>query len=135
MTNKTPLINILTSCSPCSRMRHLSRSRQDRVLEEGLAAPVPVEQHREITLDVVLCELLRQLLVVQHSLRDFQAIIIDAVVCILCETHLVSKKRNAVFEFRYSRNRLVQSCIGHINLWWRGLMTGGRKIPSSSSTF
>ena len=113
----------------------VSLESEDRVLEEGLAAPVPVEQHREITLDVVLCELLWQLLVVQHCLRDFQAIIIDAVVCILCETHLVSKKRNAVFEFRYSRNRLVQSCIGHINLWWRGLMTGGRKIPSSSSTF
>ena len=61
----------------------------------------------------------------QHCLSNFQAIIINTVVCILCQTQLFSEKRNAVTEFGYSRNRLVQCCIGHIILWWRGLMTGG----------
>ena len=45
MTNKTPLINILTS----SRMRHLSRSRQDRVLEEGEAATVLLQKCGQVT--------------------------------------------------------------------------------------
>ena len=49
MTNKTPLINILTSCSPCSRMRHLSRSRQDRVLEEGEAATLLLQKCGQVT--------------------------------------------------------------------------------------
>ena len=72
----------------------------------------------------------------QHCLSNFQAIIINTVVCILCQTQLFSEKRNAVTEFGYSRDRLVQCCIGHGNLWWRGLMTGGLSVfPSSSSTF
>lgn len=60
----------------------------------------------------------------QHCLSNFQAIVIDTAVCILCQTQLLSKKRNAVPEFGYSRDRLVQCCIGHGYLWWRGLMTG-----------
>ena len=64
-------------------------------------------------------------LVQQHCLSNLQAIVIDTAVSILCKTQLLSEKRNAVPEFGYSRDRLVQSVFGHINLWWRGLMTGG----------
>ena len=39
----------------------------------------------------------------QHCLSNFQAIIINTVVCILCQTQLFSEKRNAVTEFGYSR--------------------------------
>ena len=49
---------------------------------------------------------------------------IDTAVCILCQTQFFNKKRNAVSEFGYSRDRLVQCSIGHGYLWWRGLMTG-----------
>ena len=49
----------------------------------------------------------------QHCLSNFQAIVIDTAVCILCQTQFLSKKRNAVPEFRYSRDRLVQCSIGH----------------------
>ena len=52
------------------------------------------------------------------------AISINAVVCILCEMQLFSKHLNAVSEFGYGRNCLVQNCIGHGIVWWRGLMTG-----------
>ena len=126
---------------------------EDRVLEEGLAAPVPVEQHREITLDVVLCELFRQLLEVQHGLSDFQAIVIDAVVRILCDAHLFSKKFNTSPEFGngfkptheasaessslelcLARRRKTKSIalskivLAMVFLWWRGLMTGGLAV-------
>ena len=47
----------------------------------------------------------------QHCLSNFQAIVIDTAVCILCQTQFLSKKRNAVPEFRYSRDRLVQCCM------------------------
>ena len=39
----------------------------------------------------------------QHCLSNFQAIVIDTAVCILCQTQFLSKKRNAVPEFGYSR--------------------------------
>ena len=61
----------------------------------------------------------------QHCLSNLQAIVIDTAVCILCQTQLFSKKRNAVPEFGYSRNCLVQCIIGHGERGWRGLMTGG----------
>ncbi|OYP68997.1 hypothetical protein CIK98_01165 [Prevotella sp. P2-180] len=97
---------------------------ENHVLEEGQAATVFVQECRQIVVDVRLCELIRQLFEKQHCLSNFQAIVIDTAVCILCQTQFLSKKRNAVPEFRYSRDRLVQCRIGHGNLWWRGLMTG-----------
>ncbi len=50
---------------------------------------------------------------VQHCLSNLQAIIINTVVCILCQTQLFSEKRNAVTEFWYGRYSLVQCIIGH----------------------
>ena len=73
------------------------------VLEEREAATVLVQERRQIVVDVTLCELLRQLLEKQHCLSNLQAIIINTVVCILCQTQLFSEKRNAVTEFGYSR--------------------------------
>ena len=73
------------------------------VLEEGQAATVFVQECRQIVVDVRLCELIRQLFEEQHCLSNFQAIVIDTAVCILCQTQFLSKKRNAVPEFGYSR--------------------------------
>ena len=53
----------------------------------------------------------------EYRLRNLQAIIINAVVCILYEMLLFSKQLNAVPEFGYSRNGLVQNCIGHGIVW------------------
>ena len=55
---------------------------------------------------------------VQQCLSNFQAIVIDTAVCILCQTQLLSKKRNAVPEFD-EVSCLVQCSIGHGNLWCR----------------
>ena len=57
--------------------------------------------------------LYKQLIEKQHCLSNLQAIVIDTAVSILCKTQLLSEKRNAVPEFRYSRDRLVQCSIGH----------------------
>ena len=95
------------------------------MLEERDAATVLGKECGQVVVDVCLGELLRQLIEKQHCLSNLQAIIINTAVCILCQTQLFSEKRNAVPEFGYSRDRLVQSVFGHINLWWRGLMTGG----------
>ena len=73
------------------------------VLEEGQAATVFVQKCRQIVVDVRLCELIRQLFEEQHCLSNFQAIVIDTAVCILYQTQFLSKKRNAVPEFGYSR--------------------------------
>ena len=88
------------------------------------------------SLDVVLCELFRQLLEVQHGLSDFQAIVIDAVVRILCDAHLFSKKFNTSPEFGNGFYSLVQNSFGHGLLGVEGINDGGiRSVPSSSSTF
>ena len=59
--------------------------------------------------------------------------VIDTAVCILCQTQLLSKKRNAVPEFEYSRDRLVQCSIGHFFVV-EGINDGGvkeaRRLPS-----
>ena len=86
---------------------------ENHVLEEGQAATVFVQECRQIVVDVRLCELIRQLFEKQHCLSNFQAIVIDTAVCILCQTQFLSKKLNAVPEFRNSRDRLVQCSIGH----------------------
>ena len=53
----------------------------------------------------------------EYRLRNLEEIIINAVVCILYEMQLFSKQLNAVPEFGYSRNDLVQNCVRHI-FWW-----------------
>lgn len=93
------------------------------VLEEGQAATVLGKECGQVVVDVCLCELIWQLFEEQHCLSNLQAIIINTVVCILCQTQFLSKKRNAVPECGNSRDRLVQCIIGHGYLWWRGLMT------------
>ena len=108
---------------------------EHRVLENRQAATVLLQECRQIVVDVCLCELIRQLLEKQHCLSNFQAIVIDTVVCILCQTQHFSEKRNAVTEFGYGRDRLVQCIIGHGILWWRGLMTGGERIRHLPSPF
>ena len=72
----------------------------------------------------------------QHCLSNLQAIIINTVVCILCQTQLFSEKRNAVTEFGYGRNCLVQCIIGHGLFWVKGNNDGVvREVPSAPSPF
>ena len=90
---------------------------EDHVLEIGHAVSLLVNQHREIPLNVVLGKVIGEFFVEEYRLRNLQAIIINTVVCILCEMQLFSKQLNAVPEFGYSRNGLVQNCIRHIFGW------------------
>ena len=109
---------------------------EHRVLEEREAATVLGKECGQVVVDVTLCELLRQLLERQHCLSNFQAIIINTAVCILCQTQLFSEKRNAVTEFGYGRNCLVQCIIGHGLFWVKGNNDGGvREVPSAPSPF
>ena len=41
----------------------------------------------------------------------------------MSQSQIMPQKRNVVLEFD-EVSRLVQCCIGHGYLWWRGLMTG-----------
>ena len=90
---------------------------EDHVLEIGHAVSLLVNQHREIPLNVVLGKVIGEFFVEEYRLCNLQAIIINAVVRILCEMQLFSKQLNAVPEFGYSRNGLVQNCVRHIFGW------------------
>ena len=90
---------------------------EDHVLEIGHAVSLLVNQHREIPLNVVLGKVIGEFFVEEYRLRNLQAIIINTVVRILCEMQLFSKQLNAVPEFGYSCNGLVQNCVRHIFGW------------------
>ena len=60
----------------------------------------------------------------QHCLSNFQAIVINTVVCILCDAQFFSKQFDTFPKIGNGFYSLVQCCIGHGYLWWRGLMTG-----------
>jgi len=83
------------------------------MLEIRNAVAVPAQEHRQVIVDVVLGEVVRKLLEVQHCLRDLQAIIINATVGILSQTELLCKERYAFPEFGNCFYRLVQVSIGH----------------------
>ena len=72
-----------------------------------------IQQHRKIDFNVCLGEVIRQFVVIQYSLRDLQAVIVDRTIRVLSQAEFFSKKRNAVPEFGYTCNRPVQVCIGH----------------------
>ena len=61
----------------------------------------------------------------QHCLSNFQAIVINTVVCILCDAQFFSKQFDTFPKIGNGFYSLVQCVIGHVFLWWRGLMTGG----------
>ena len=80
---------------------------EDRVFEEGDAVSFLVQERREVPLDVILSEIVRQLLKVKYSLRNLELVVIDPILCILFDTHLFIETRNAVFKFRHNRACLV----------------------------
>ena len=94
------------------------------MLEKRNTVAIPVQKHRQIIVDVFLREIVRQLFKIQHSLRDFQFVIIDSTVRVLSQAEFLSKQRYTLPEFGYSSNRPVQCVVGHGVLWCRGLMTG-----------
>lgn len=85
---------------------------------------ISLQEHRQVSIDISLSEIVRQFLKIQHSLRDFQAVVIDGTVRILSQAELLSKERNAIPECRHNLNRLVQDVVGHGVLWCRGIMNG-----------
>ena len=119
---------------------------------------VPVQEHRQIVIDICLCKVIRKLLKIQYSLCNLQAVVVDTAVGILGQTKFFGKQRtdakpsaiqaclvmvevrrrktklNAVPEFGNSFNRLVQGIVGHGVLWCRGLMAGllreSRHLPA-----
>ena len=97
---------------------------EHRMFEMRNTVAIPVQEHRQIAVNVCLGEIVRQFVEIQYRLRDFQSVVIDRTIRILCQAEFLSKKRNTLPEFGYSSNRLVQVCIGHGVLWCRGLMTG-----------
>ena len=96
---------------------------------------IPVQEHRQVVVDVFLDEFVRKLLEIQCRLRNLQAVIVDRTVRVLSQAEFLSKQQYTVSEFGNNFNRFVQVIFGHGLLWRRGLMTGGLVVPSSSCTF
>ena len=97
---------------------------EHRMFEMRNTVAIPVQEHRQIAVNVSLGEIVRQFVEIQYRLRDFQSVVIDRTIRVLCKAEFLCKQRNTLPEFGYSSNRLVQVCIGHGVLWCRGLMTG-----------
>ena len=96
--------------------------------KQPILTEIPLQEHRQVSVDISLSETVRQFFKIQHSLRNLQAVRIDSTVCVLSKTEFLSKERNAVPEFRHNLYRLVHDSVGHGVLWCRGLMTGLFKV-------
>ena len=107
------------------------------MLEKGNTVAIPVQEHRQIVVDVFLIEIVRQLVKIQHSLRNLQSVVIDSTVRVLSQAEFLSEKRtdakpsviqaclvmtevrrrktklNSFFEFRNGLNGLVQISFVH----------------------
>ena len=106
------------------------------MLEKGNTVTVPVQKHRQVIFDVFLGEIVRQLVEIQHSLRNLQSVVIDSTIRVLSQAEFLCEKGNTIPKFRYGLNGLVQVCIGHGVLWCRGIMMEGLRVsPSSPCTF
>ena len=88
---------------------------KDRVLKKGDAVPFLIQQRGEISLNVILGEIVRQFLEVQCRLRNLELVVIDTMLRILSDTQLFIKTINAVFKFRHNRACLVYECLRHGN--------------------
>ena len=118
------------------------------MLEMRNSVTVPVQEHRQIVIDICLCKVIRKFLKIQYGLGYLQAVVVDTAVGILGQTKFLGKQRtdakpsaiqaclvmaevrrrktklDAFLKFGNSFNRPVQGVVGHGALWCRGLMTG-----------
>ena len=118
------------------------------MLKERQAVAIPVQEHRQIVIDICLCKIVRELLKIQYRLRNLQAIGVDRTVRILSQAEFLSKKRtdakqsaiqaclvmaevrrrktklNAIAVSWYGLNRLVQMSFVHDSFVVQGLLTG-----------
>jgi hypothetical protein len=95
------------------------------MLEMRNSVTVPVQEHRQIVIDICLCKVIRKFLKIQYGLGYLQTVVVDTAVGILGQTKFFSEKRYAFLKIGNSFNRPVQSVVGHGVLWCRGLMTEG----------
>jgi len=104
------------------------------VFKERQDVAVPVQKHRQIVIDICLCEFVREFLKIQYRLRNLQAIGIDSTVRVLSQAELFSKERNGIAVFWYGFNRLVQMSFVHDNFVVQGLLAEGlrdlRHLPA-----
>ena len=61
------------------------------MLEMGNTVAIPVQKHRQIVFDIFLGEIVRQLVKIQHSLGNLQAVVVDTTVGILSQTKFFRK--------------------------------------------
>ena len=104
------------------------------MLEMRNSVTVPVQEHRQIVIDICLRKVIRKFLKIQYGLGYLQAVVVDTAVGILGQTKFFGKQRYAFLKFGNSFNRPVQGVIGHGVLRCRGIMIGvvkrGRHLPA-----
>lgn len=105
------------------------------VFKEGDAVPFLIQQRGEVSLNVILSEIVRQFLEVQCCLRNLELVVIDTLLSILSDTQLFMEKRNAVFKIRHNRTCLVYECIRHGNSGEGELWRGGERYRHLPSPF
>ena len=117
------------------------------MFEIGNTVAIPVQEHRQVALNICLREIVRELVKIQYGLGNLQAVVIDSTIRVLSQAEFLCKKRtdakpraiqtrlvmaevprrktklNSFFEFRNGLNGLVQISFVHI-FWCRVLMSG-----------
>ena len=97
------------------------------MLEMRDSVAVPVQEHRQIVVNICLRKVVGKFPEIQYGLSNLQTVVVDTAVGILGQTKFFCKQRYTVPEFGNRFNRPVQGVIGHGVLWCRGIMNGGVK--------
>ena len=81
------------------------------MLKERQAVAIPVQEHGQIVIDVLLGEFIRQLLEIQYRLRNLKTVRVDSTVRILSQAEFLCEKGDTISQFRYGLNGLVQISV------------------------
>ena len=81
------------------------------MLKERQAVAIPVQEHGQIVIDVLLGEFVRQLLEIQYRLRNLKTVRVDSTVRVLSQAEFLCEKGNTIPKFRYGLNGLVQISV------------------------
>ena len=81
------------------------------MLKERQAVAIPVQEHGQIVIDVLLGEFVRQLLEIQYRLRNLKTVRVDSTVRVLSQAEFLCEKGDTISQFRYGLNGLVQISV------------------------
>jgi len=75
------------------------------MFKERQTVAIPVQEHRQIVIDICLCKVIRKFLKIQYGLGYLQTVVVDTAVGILGQAEFLCEKRND------AKPSAIQTCL------------------------